>query len=193
MWSAKWLLKMKDVKCSNGNDRHGIAHPHDCEISSRGRHHCSILFSLKPVMKFNSSDISTSRQVLGAERAGANRAFLLSYIPIYYPAYSASFWQRFWVLVRQNSDSMPRHTVACCVYWRCLVTIFGLPTGNIYWTTLFNRGHITIHNEKFSQFLNINKVGNIRVFKYHYLDSQTFAWNAPILITHSRETDGSIV
>jgi hypothetical protein len=50
-------------------------------------------------------------------------------------------------LVRQNSDCMPRHTFACCVYWRCLVTIPWLSACNIIPTcTAFVYGAFFIIN-----------------------------------------------
>jgi hypothetical protein len=54
-----------------------LPRPRDREISSRGRHQCFIFFSsiIEVGCEIYSSVISTSRRVLGAVSAAANRAF----------------------------------------------------------------------------------------------------------------------
>jgi hypothetical protein len=77
------------------------------------------------------SNSSSSRRVLGAKRDCRQQGLILFIILFLFSAFTASFWHHLVFLGRQNPDRMPRHTFACYVYWRCLVTIYWLSACNV--------------------------------------------------------------
>jgi hypothetical protein len=61
----------------------------------------------------------------------ANRDLSFFIIPFLFSAFTAWFWHHWVFWSAKSPGRMPRHTFACYLYWRCLVTIYWLSAYNV--------------------------------------------------------------
>jgi hypothetical protein len=115
--------------------------PNHAHMTARSRPAAAIELSYinLPALKLVKENRSPTKAPILPLQAGfwelretaANRGLSFFLILFLFSAFTASFWHHCVFWSAKNPARMPRHTFACYVYWRCLVTIYWLSACNV--------------------------------------------------------------